>query len=220
MDALIAEFTSITGAPPRKAESYLRVSDNNLAQAIQLFFETGGVDMEDPPSPARPAARPAAAAPAPASRPTGVNSEPIEIGDDGDDDDLLEALMASGGDTSGVATGGADVGSSAFDDEALARQIQEELYGEVGGDSNGVRAPIARTRETLVDDDDYGYPDPMRHMSRVRGRGTFLFYYYKLNLCFEANSDFPVLRDCTWDLQPTGRERLGREWSFFRGKPP
>lgn len=166
----MAEFMAITGAPDRRAETYLRVSDGNFAQAVQLYFETGGADMEDPPS-----STPAPVVPTRAPR-SGGNSEPIDIDDDIEDDDLREALRASGGGGAGggggVATGGVDAvgGGSAYDDEALARQLQEELYGEGGVDSNEVRAPIARTRETLVGgDDDYGYPDPTRHAARRRG---------------------------------------------------
>ena len=53
--------------------------------------------------------------------------------------------------TRGTASG---VSAAIDDDEAMARRLQEELYA--GGnqsndfDSEGVRAPIARTTETLV----------------------------------------------------------------------
>lgn len=170
MESVIAEFTVITGAPIRRAETYLRVSDGNLAQAVQLYFETGGADMEDPPS----------STPAPPVLPRttrpGGNTEPIEIDDDIEDDDLREALRASSG-SDGAAVGESAVGGgSAYDDEALARQLQEELYGGGGLDSNEVRAPIARTRETLVGgDDDYGYPDPTRHRQMNRRRGGMHF---------------------------------------------
>ena len=59
-------------------------------------------------------------------------------------------------------------GSSAEDDEAMARRLQEEFYGTgaAGGaaastdvlDEHGVRAPLARTTETLVGPDSYGLP--------------------------------------------------------------
>lgn len=171
MEDQITEFTSITGAPIRKAETYLRVSDGNLAQAIQLYFETGGADMEDPPS-----STPAPPVLSRTARPGG-NIEPIEVDDDIEDEDLREAMRASGGAVVGESAVG---GESAYDDEALARQLQEELYGEGGGlGSDEVRAPIARTRETLVGgDDDYGYPDPTRnrrHTSRRRGGIYFPF---------------------------------------------
>lgn len=162
MEDQINEFMAITGAPIRRAETYLRVSDGSLAQAVQLYFETGGADMEDPPSSTPPVPRRTSG--------LGGNSEPIEIDDDIENDDLRETLRASGLGGEAAISGGAAVGGgSAYDDEALARQLQEEFYGEgVGGDSNEVRAPIARTRETLVDDD-YGYPDAPGLPSRRRG---------------------------------------------------
>lgn len=174
----MAEFMAITGAPDRRAETYLRVSDGNFAQAVQLYFETGGADMEDPlsstPAPVVPTRAPG----------SGGNSEPINIDDDIEDDDLREALRASGG-SRGVTTGGGDAvgGGSAYDDEALARQLQEELYGEGGVDIGEVRAPIARTRETLVGgDDDYGYPDPTRHTVRRRGGMRFSLFVFHPDL--------------------------------------
>lgn len=175
MDDLVAQFMAVTDAPIRKAESYMRVSDGNLQQAVQLFFDTGGADMEDPPS----SSTLAPPVPPRTSRPGG-NDGLIEVDDDMEDEDLREALRASEGvsDAATMAPTGAPTGtgggaSSEYDDEALARQLQEELYGGGGGgggagDEGGVRAPIARTRETLVDDD-YTYPDPTRHASRRRG---------------------------------------------------
>lgn len=55
-------------------------------------------------------------------------------------------------------TGSGNAGGTSFeDDEAMARRLQEEMYGGGGGggagddvDSEGVRAPMARTTETLV----------------------------------------------------------------------
>lgn len=167
-EALVTQFSAITDAPKRKAETYLRVSDMNLAQAIQLYFETGGVDMDVPTSSATPIAPPLPARPV-----TGAGGEPIEIDDDGDED-LREALAASsGGNSSAPTNGGAAAGSTGYDDEALARQLQEELYGGGERESNGVRAPMARTVETLVDDDDDYYSDP-RRQARAR-RGGMLF---------------------------------------------
>lgn len=91
MDDLVAQFMTITDVPIRKAESYLRVSDNNLQQAIQLFCETGGADMEDPPTNSTPPP------PAPALTPRlGGSEDPIDI-DDIEDGDLREALRASEG---------------------------------------------------------------------------------------------------------------------------
>src|ERR1700744_1058575 len=38
-DELIVQFTSITDTTPSQAEQYLRLTEGNLEQAIQLFFE-------------------------------------------------------------------------------------------------------------------------------------------------------------------------------------
>lgn len=43
---LVAQFSSITSATPELAQQYLSVSDNNLEQAIALYFESGGVSLE------------------------------------------------------------------------------------------------------------------------------------------------------------------------------
>ncbi|CAZ79812.1 unnamed protein product [Tuber melanosporum] len=149
MDELISQFTTITGATVRKAETYLKVSDGDLEQAIQLYFDTGGADMESGPS--------TQTAPPPPPPPP------------------AEALRASEP-TRSTATPGSGSGSgvnSAYDeDEAIARRLQEELYGEAGGASsggeNGVRAPIARTRDTLIGGDDYGYPEGIAERRRLR----------------------------------------------------
>lgn len=149
----IAQFVSITDCSPQKAESYLKVSDYDLSNAVQLFFDTGGADMESTPSSPPP--------PLPARQAPGASNEPIQI-DDGDDienDDVREAMRASGQYVPSPPARG-----DYEDDETMARRLQEEFYGSGGGAASGmdneVRAPIARTRETLVggDEDDYAYP--------------------------------------------------------------
>ncbi|KAF8245351.1 hypothetical protein K440DRAFT_555949 [Wilcoxina mikolae CBS 423.85] len=155
-DELVAQFMAITDSTSKKkAESYLKVSDNDLAQAIQLFFDTGGADIE--------ASIPtSSAAPPLPARQTGARNGPLEIDEDDDmeDDDVRQALRASEQHPTLPAQSGP---VSYEDDEAMARRLQEEFYGTGGGEAidmeNGVRAPIAKTRETLVgpEDDDYGY---------------------------------------------------------------
>ncbi|KAF8539661.1 hypothetical protein BDD12DRAFT_881921 [Trichophaea hybrida] len=155
-DELVAQFIGITNSTSKKAESYLKVSDNDLAQAIQLFFDTGGADIEAniPTS---------SAAPPLPSRQTGARNGPIDVDenddDDMEDDDMREALRASEQHPTLPASSGP---MSYEDDEAMARRLQEEFYGTGGGEAidmeNGVRAPIAKTMETLVGpEDDYGY---------------------------------------------------------------
>lgn len=150
MEDEITHFISITDCTRQKAESYLKVSDYDLPQALQLFFDTGGADME------------ASAASPPPTRPhfstaqIGEDSVDIDI----EDEDMLEAMRASGHSPPAPSAGGGPVFE---DDEAMARRLQEELYGSARGEAsdveNGVRAPIAKTRETLVEDD-FEYPPP------------------------------------------------------------
>jgi hypothetical protein len=153
---LVAQFIELTDSTPHKAQSYLKVSDHNLENALTLFFDTGGADIETD--------IPAGPPPLPARQ---VN-QPINLDDDLEDNDIQEAMRAS------QPSGSAAIASNTYEnDEAMARRLQEEFYGSgegptgMGGDD--VRAPMARTRETLVDpdiDDDYGYAPP--RMTRPR----------------------------------------------------
>lgn len=182
MDGLIAQFTTITGATVRKAETYLKVSDGDLQQAIQLYFDTGGADMESGPS-TQSAPPPPPPPPVLPSRHT-LDDDPIQIdddemdGDDDDDDDFREALRASEPTTVASGSGSGSGVNPAYDeDEAIARRLQEEFYGGAGGagsgGENGVRAPIARTRDTLIGGDDYGYTETMAQR-RLRAGRSFL----------------------------------------------
>lgn len=130
MDDNIANFTSITGAEPQRAADYLRLTDDNLEQAIQLFFDSPNLDFSHGTT-------------QPSSSAAGGHAEePISIDSDNDDDDVV---ATSGG--SGAA------GHNVEDDEAMARRLQEEMYGAGGGGGDPeaeVRAPMARTTETLV----------------------------------------------------------------------
>ncbi|KAF4536681.1 putative ubx domain protein [Lasiodiplodia theobromae] len=125
MDDNIASFTSITGADPQRAAQYLQLTDNNLEQAIQLFFDSPNLDL-------------GAGSAHPSSSAAGARAdEPINIDSDDDDDDAAEDASRPG--------------HSVEDDEAMARRLQEEMYGAGGRDADAdVRAPMARTTETLV----------------------------------------------------------------------
>ena len=130
----VEQFMELTSADPQKASQYLSVSDGNLEQAVQLFFETGGIDL-DTQAPSAPVAQ------------HGPDN-PIPVDSD-QEDDIVE--------TSAAPTSQAQqpFGASYEDDEAMARRLQEEAYGvgAPGGgevDDDGVRAPIGRTTETLV----------------------------------------------------------------------
>ncbi|KAF8416706.1 hypothetical protein EV426DRAFT_413966 [Tirmania nivea] len=178
MDGNIASFISITGASTKNAESYLHVADGDLAQAVQLFFDMGGADMNIPASSDAPAA-PAHSQPSGASLnvPIAVNNDDDMMGED--DDDFRVALEASRSgrpnqdNLSPITAGSTRLGEQWDDDEAMARRLQEELYSDTGPqETNGVRAPIARTTETLVGPDE-DYLEQMAARARgVRRGGT------------------------------------------------
>ena len=126
----VLNFCSITSCDPDKAAQYLRLTDGNFEQAIQLFFDAPGLDFT-PSAPSQPA--PAASA-----------QNPINI--DSDDDMEFDATPQG-------TSASAQTQPGIEDDEAMARRLQEEMYG--GGGPGGaavdeVRAPMQRTTETLV----------------------------------------------------------------------
>lgn len=129
MDEDIATFTAITEASPEQAQRFLQLADGNLEASVQLFFNDpslGSAGASVPPVPSRPA-----------------NNEPITI--DSDDDDDAPEAGSRNAPPSGIES-----------DEEMARRLQQEMYGGAGGvggaafDEEGVRAPMARTTETLV----------------------------------------------------------------------
>lgn len=143
------------------ARSYLEISGGDPMQAIQLFFENPELQASltaptttstGPSSSSRPAAATAADTTNSRSRSTrragredahGVihidsDDEPdIPMTDDEDDD--IQAVART---------------AQEEEDAAMARRLQEEMYGENPGSTDGVRAPIARRTETLA------APDP------------------------------------------------------------
>ncbi|RPA83403.1 hypothetical protein BJ508DRAFT_360614 [Ascobolus immersus RN42] len=149
MDDNIAQFTAITNCDPAKAQRYLTIAENDLEQAIQLFFE-GGIDVDAPEPSSTANAR---------NNATGARPEsPINIDDD---DDFRAAIAAS--------TGGLGAGEPHEDDEAMARRLQQQ-YDKPADE---VRAPIARVQETLrpLDGDiSHGYG-----MGRRRGGRAGIF---------------------------------------------
>jgi hypothetical protein len=147
MEDAAETFKMVTGASDPVARRYLEMTENDAQQAIALFF-----DSPDLASGVNEAASPAAPAVPVSSRPSGVNDRPqgasrvVNLDDEEDEDipDFDENQHA------------AAVGRAVDfeDDEAMARRIQQEMYagGDAAGgfDADGVRAPIARTTETLV----------------------------------------------------------------------
>lgn len=127
-DDNVANFVAITSCEPDKAAQYLRLTDNNLEQAIQLFFDSPNLDFGGPP-----AAPPAANASV---------LDPIQIDSDQDMSDFDAGLDS---DPRPAAQPNTE------DDEAMARRLQEEMYAGGGGlGPDEVRAPMERRTETLV----------------------------------------------------------------------
>ncbi|KAI6794940.1 hypothetical protein KC327_g17321, partial [Hortaea werneckii] len=131
MNEQIATFTAFTSATPQQAQQYLSLTDGNVEQAVELFFNSPDLGNQPPAQPAPAAGR----------------DDPITIDDDEDDVQMTGSS--------------APQGASFEDDEAMARRLQEEMYGSGGGGGagggmgdvdpeTGVRAPMARTTETLV----------------------------------------------------------------------
>ena len=176
-----AQFASITGSSPALAAQYLRLADNNTEQAIELFYANDCADLE--PSSQLPRSSQPPPIPAPSTQPTGrgrgyqddegvvhLDSDQEDL--DYSDNDHVEAArnnrrnsLSAGGTTSTLQTSSSatppvDYASMAVDDdEAMARRLQEEIYGTAGRsggggaeavDEHGYRAPIGRTTETLV----------------------------------------------------------------------
>ena len=142
MDEEIQMFCAFTSASPEQAQQFLALTDGNVEQAVELFFSNPDLGAS-------------AAAPT-QSAPSLNQHNPITVDDDEmgdlDDDDVQE----TGSRVVGAPGGGEP---SIEDDEAMARRLQEEMYGAGGGggaagvgdmDAEGVRAPMARTTETLV----------------------------------------------------------------------
>lgn len=202
-DGALAQFTSITGTKPEVAQRYLAFTDGDLQQAIELFFANDGADLDIPSASNPPASSRPPPVPALATRPP-QEQHAVQIDSDSDPDYDDYPTKRRPGSTArqparvdrGVSSSNTpssstpptyNAGGGVNDDEAFARQLQQEMYGEAGVDSavdpEGVRAPIARTTETLVGPDSFNSNDPgdmnaavleqLRARQRPRPRGMF-----------------------------------------------
>ncbi|KAL8691293.1 MAG: hypothetical protein Q9218_003453 [Villophora microphyllina] len=185
-DTSLAQFASITGTKPETARQYLGFTDGDVQQAIELFFANDGADLDIPAASNAPSSSHPPPVPDPSTRPQASHRHRqdsdgiVHVDSDSDMEDvdysslsneeLLRMQPPPGAMTSSRHTpsshtppprpipGGTD------DDEAYARQLQQEMYGEAGMDSaigpEGVRAPIARTTETLVGPGSFDPNDP------------------------------------------------------------
>ncbi|KAL9009432.1 MAG: hypothetical protein Q9173_005540 [Seirophora scorigena] len=183
-DGALAQFASITGTQPEKARQYLSFTDGDVQQAIELFFANEGADLDVPAPSNPPASSTAPSVPHPSTRPPAGqpgqqdSDEVVHIDSDSDSDDSATQTSVPSRRQpapAGLAGSSRPTPSSALprayqpdggvdDDEAFARQLQQEMYGEAGvdnpADPEGVRAPIARTTETLIGPGSFDPDDP------------------------------------------------------------
>lgn len=155
MDEHISTFASITGASPEVARSFLEMTAGNFERAIELFFENPdlasgvGAGLSSTSTD-----RPAAASRSNTGRQDAQGVIHIDSDDDMDmqfadeDSDREERDRVAANQAAAVA--------QEEEDMAMARRLQEEMYQGNAGSGAGaegfdeVRAPIARTTETLV----------------------------------------------------------------------
>lgn len=186
-DDTLSSFAAITGTATDKAQQYLTLTDGNLEQALELYFTNDGADLEGAPStvPVPPPQVPSVPSSSSSTRPSrprqGYHDNRgivhIDSESESDDSGVESAQRAAATPARGqpdVNTGSlqqAPIASTPSagrtdpgeDDEAMARRLQEEFYGAHAAsettDPEGVRAPIARTTETLVGPGAYDLDD-------------------------------------------------------------
>ncbi|KAI9158122.1 UBX domain-containing protein [Paramyrothecium foliicola] len=162
MEENITSFATVTGATPDVARGFLELANGDFERAVGLYFENPelavgiGAGISSSSAPAVPPQR---------SRPANIGREDasgvIHIDSDDDEDMYLGDDGDSDQDDGRAAAALAAAAAQEEEDAAMAKRLQEELYRETHGSGSGggaagddVRAPIARTTETLV------APDP------------------------------------------------------------
>ncbi|KAF7929363.1 uncharacterized protein EAE98_005281 [Botrytis deweyae] len=152
MDDPVEAFTSITGQSEAVARVYLGMTDNNHEQAIGLFFEAPELASQNAASQQAPPQIPTSTRPQRSTNRAQQNASGVVDLDS--DDDMEVDDDNSDGDSETATAAAIARAAEVEDDAAMARRMQEELYsgGDASGgfDAEGVRAPIARTTETLV----------------------------------------------------------------------
>ncbi|EEH44891.2 uncharacterized protein PADG_01180 [Paracoccidioides brasiliensis Pb18] len=247
-DAAVAGFTEITGSTPEVAAHYLQLTDGNLEIAMQLYFENGSADIHQEPSvqpaPPYPAPAPVLSSTRP-SHPSGYQDVHgvVHLDSDGDDDDgnynnrnndnnmneveEVEAvnIPVRTSQQQSASTSRPPPSNTTFDDdEALARRLQEEFYAGAEGlnavDADGVRAPMARTTETLVGPSaDSGFDDasleeaddPASHRAALsHATGGASNTSSKSGMLAEMyRPPFEIISKLPWDLaRDEGREKM------------
>ena len=179
MDDALAQVVMVTNTTPERASQYLTLADGDPDQAVTLFFESGGIDLVPLSQPSGP----------PALTGPGNSQNPIELDDDNnfsdDNDPQITGYRTAG--SSQTARQSHAENRTYEDDAAMARRLQEEMYGAPTGFGAGgediVRAPIARQSETLLGPGTEAMEDAelpaaiqqrMQEMQRRRGLGQWL----------------------------------------------
>lgn len=184
MDDPVAQFMAFTNQDATVAAGCLGMTEGDVMAAVNMFFENPDIANSFAQPAASSAATLAPARPQGSSRPIGREDPSgvihIDSDDDDDNDNDADAFDIPDDDDDGgdENTGHANLHRIAqeSDDAAMAQRLQEEMYGEGAANSDGVRAPIQRTTETLVapsgygggDDDEFEAYEQMRRRAAAR----------------------------------------------------
>ncbi|KAL2828773.1 hypothetical protein BDW59DRAFT_143008 [Aspergillus cavernicola] len=149
---VVAQFAEFTGSTTERATQYLQLTDFNIEQAMQIYFENDGAPLSREPVPST-------STPNRAPLSSVYEDESGVVHVDSDDDDPRPTPQDL------------PINRSAFeDDAAMARRLQEEMYGGQNADDD-VRAPMARTTETLVGpESDFGGDMHENILGQLRAR--------------------------------------------------
>jgi UBX domain-containing protein 7 len=153
-DDAVAQVVMVTNTTTEKAIQYLTLADGHPDQAITLFFENGGADLVGGPSSSHPSSTHPAALTHSDRR--GDARNPIDVDDDDafNDDNPQFTGSRPAAHLANRESTPSQAESTFEDDAAMARRLQEEMYGSPGsggmGGEDTIRAPIARQSETLL----------------------------------------------------------------------
>ena len=178
-ESKVAEFCAFSGSTPEIARHFLQITDGDAQQAIQLFFDSPELANTAATSPAPPPVPTSSRPRQPVGREDSQGVVHIDSDDDAMDIENDDEVVSNPGSDAPAGTTGGQL-STVEDDEAMARRLQEEMYagGDMGGDAgrdydaDGVRAPIARTTETLLGPGSMYHDDPQQSaLDLLRRRG-------------------------------------------------
>ena len=149
MDEAVEQFVSFTAASDPVARGFLEMSGGDVMQAVQLFYEHPDLQSSLDAASSLPVSCPQTAAAAGGSETS--QNRPITVDSDSDRDiDVAGSDDLNAGDHDHHSEIVAIRRAQEEEDARLAREMQEDLYKQSSADGQGVRAPIARTTETLV----------------------------------------------------------------------